>query len=167
MQPGSLDWLRQGWPGKQIFPGAGQEHTLLRSERFVLLIRPLLAAGKPEVLGPTAPMPAALQRRRPQVPHMPPRMDHLRWMFQWTWPVRYPWPSLANAGSCGFTVGRLLEHHEDGPLRRGQDGRARFLVPDGPTEQLGVEARQGAWIRRLDRGAPPHFLRPRLHVVPF
>jgi len=31
MQPGSVDWLSQGWPGKQIFPGAGQEHTLLRS----------------------------------------------------------------------------------------------------------------------------------------
>ncbi|MHB1784289.1 MAG: hypothetical protein ACYCTE_16690 [Acidimicrobiales bacterium] len=46
MQPGSVEGLSQSWPGKQIFPGAGQEHSLLRSERFVLPIRPLLAAGK-------------------------------------------------------------------------------------------------------------------------
>ncbi len=25
-------------------------------------------------------------------------------MFRWTWPGRYPWPSLANAGSCGSTA---------------------------------------------------------------
>ena len=33
MQIGSVEGLSQRWPGKQIFPGAGQERTLLRSER--------------------------------------------------------------------------------------------------------------------------------------
>ena len=46
-------------------------------------------------------MPAGLRRRRPQVPHTSPRMDHLRWMSRWAWPVRHPRPSLANASSCG------------------------------------------------------------------
>ena len=52
-------------------------------------------------------MPAALRRRRPQVPHTSPRLDHLRWMSRWTWPVRCPWPSLANASSCGLGACRV------------------------------------------------------------
>ncbi len=33
MQVGSVESLSQGWPGEQNYPGAGQEHMLLRSER--------------------------------------------------------------------------------------------------------------------------------------
>ena len=56
----------------------------------------------------------------------------------------------------GLVVACLLEDDVDRPLRRGEDGRSRFFVTDGPTEQLGVEVRQGAWVRRFDRGSPPH-----------
>src|SRR5580692_3143948 len=53
-------------------------------------------------------------------------------------------------------VGGLLEHDVDRSVGRRDDCRARFLMDDRPTQQLGVETRQGARIRSLDGGAPPH-----------
>jgi hypothetical protein len=37
-------------------------------------------------------------------------------------------------------------------------------MDDRPTQQLGVETRQGARIRSLDGGAPPHTGHARVHV---
>ena len=66
----------------------------------------------------------------------------------------------------GLVAGRLLEHGVDGSRGRGEDRRTWFLVPDGPAEQPGVEPRQCAGVRRLDRGSPPHALLPGLHLAP-
>ena len=66
----------------------------------------------------------------------------------------------------GLVAGRLLEHDVYGSRGRGEDGRSRFLVPDRPAEQPGVEPRQCAGVRCLDGGSPPHALLPRLHHAP-
>ena len=51
-------------------------------------------------------------------------------------------------------------------LRGGSDdGRSRLLVPDRQVEEFGVELRQAAGVRRLDRRTPPHTACSRSHPV--
>jgi hypothetical protein len=64
--------------------------------------------------------------------------------------------SLLGRPHRALVVSCFLEDNVDRAFGRGDNYRARILVTDGPAEQLGVERRQGAWIRRFDRSSPPH-----------
>jgi hypothetical protein len=63
----------------------------------------------------------------------------------------------------GLVAVRLLKDEVDRSLRGCEYGRSWFLVTDGPTEQLGIEPRQGSGVRRFDRGSPPHAVHSRSH----
>jgi len=63
----------------------------------------------------------------------------------------------------GLEVGGFLEHDVDRSIGRRDDCRARFLMDDRPTQQLGVETCQGAGIRSFYGGSPPHTGHARVH----
>ena len=75
-----------------------------------------------------------------------------------------PGGAAALLGLSRQTVHTLCKRGELRAFRSDEDARSRLLVTDAPTEQRGVEGRQRAGVRRLDRGAPPHSLRSRQHA---